>query len=191
MARGTPATAEPRRSPLSRGAIQEAALAVARREGVEALSIRKLAAELGVTPMAVYHHVHNKQEILVGVIDRVVGEAAVTAHAVPRERPRDWLRATFAAMYRALLEQPGVIPLLGNSLRVGPSALSVLDEVLGVLCRAGLDRPTSVRGFHALMSYTVGAAGLQVVTPVSERDPADAFAEGLEILLDGIDAQRC
>ena len=129
MSRKIPAQGRNRRVALSRDGILAAAMAVAQREGVDALSIRKLAGELGVTPMAVYHHVHNKQEILVGVIDRVVGEAAVTAHSVPQAEWRDWLRATFGGMYRALCAQPGVIPLLGRSLWVGPSARAVLDVI--------------------------------------------------------------
>jgi AcrR family transcriptional regulator len=164
------AAGKSRRRALSQDAILGAALAIAQREGVEALSIRKLAAALGVTPMAVYHHFRNKQEILVGVIDRVVGEAAVTAHGVPRSRWQDWLRATFAAMHRALVEQPGVIPLLTNSLRAGPSALRVLDEVLGVLLEAGLERAAAVRGFRVLISYTVGAASLQAAALAADRE---------------------
>jgi AcrR family transcriptional regulator len=190
MTRRSTARGRTRRGALSRDGILEAALAVAQREGVDALSIRKLAGELGVTPMAVYHHVPNKQEILVGVIDRVVGEAAVTVHGVSRAQWRDWLRATFGAMYRALCAQPGVIPLLGRSLRVGPSAGAVLDEVLDVLQAAGLDRPAAARGFQALMSYTLGSAGLRDVTELVEDLAAptasEAFAEGFEIVLAGL-----
>ena len=165
-----------RRQALSQDAILEAALVISQREGVETLSIRKLAAALGVTPMAIYHHFHNKQEILIGVIDRVVGEAAVTDHGVPRSRWKDWLRASFAAMHRALVEQPGVIPLLTDSLRAGPSALSVLDEVLGTLREAGLGRAEAVLGFQVLISYTVGAASLRATTLAAQREEAAAGA---------------
>lgn len=218
-AAGKAARPRGRRPPLSRDTILEAALSVAQRDGVEGLSIRKLAGELRVSPMAVYHHVPNKQEILVGVINRVVGEADVTGHGVPRSRWQDWLRATFEGMYQALLEQPGVIPLLGNSLRVGPNALAVMDDVLGVLREAGIEGRDAVQGFHALISYTVGAASLRATTDqdtggspgadsVEDRPTptelqhladlsaeldglvgSDRFADGFEVLLAGLAAR--
>ena len=218
--RGAAAARSSRRQALSQDSILEAALVISQREGVEALSIRKLAAALGVTPMAVYHHFRSKQEILIGVIDRVVGEAAVTEHGVPRSRWQDWLRASFGAMHRALVEQPGVIPLLTDSLRAGPCALSVLDEVLGTLREAGLGRAEAVRGFQVLISYTVGAASLQAAARAADRERAsrgaatpgeasadlshladvtdvlmdptarDPFAAGLEVVLAGLAPQR-
>jgi AcrR family transcriptional regulator len=205
------ATGGGRRGPLSREIIVDAALAVARRDGVGGLSIRKLAAELRVTPMAVYHHLHSKEDILVGVIERVVDEAAATAHGVPCSRWQDWLRATCRAMYRALVEQPAVIPLLGSSLRIGPGALGVLDDMLTVLCTAGIDRATAMSGAHALISYTLGAAGLQatvrpagsIQAPTARSgDPSDLadeivrlarsdlFDRGLDLLLAGLATRR-
>jgi AcrR family transcriptional regulator len=188
------------RSALTPGSILDAALAVARREGVAGLTIRKLASELQVTPMAVYHHFDNKESILLGVIDRVVGEAAVTVHGVAADRPHDWLRASFRSMYDAMVEQPGVISLLGQSMLVGPNARAVLEEVLGVLQRMGLDLAGSVRGFHALMSYTLGAVSLRVRVQVDSGAHArlsselsrlashDSFDAGLEVVLEGLPA---
>ncbi len=64
----------PRRAPLSRGRVLRAAVALADVGGIESLSMRKLAEDLGVVPMALYKHVANKEELLDGMIDVVVGE---------------------------------------------------------------------------------------------------------------------
>src|SRR4029434_380785 len=67
-------TERPRRTPLSRGRVLRAAVALADDGGIDALSMRRLAQELGVVPMALYKHVANKDEMLGGMIDVVVGE---------------------------------------------------------------------------------------------------------------------
>ncbi|MBW2229278.1 MAG: TetR/AcrR family transcriptional regulator [Deltaproteobacteria bacterium] len=186
------------RTVLTPGSILDGALVVVHREGVAGLSIRKLAAELDVTPMAVYYHFVNKDSILLGVIDRVVGEAAVTAHGVPRSCEHEWLLATFRSMYDTLLVQPGLISLLAQSIGVSPNARAVLGQVLGVLQQIGLDAPGSIRGFHALMSYTLGAASLRVqVHDQASAQPelseeltplvrGDFFEDGLEVVLSGL-----
>src|SRR5215212_3529193 len=71
------AAAQPRtpsRTPLSKGRVLETAVALADEGGVDALSMRKIAQALGVVPMALYKHVTNKNELLDGMIDVVVGE---------------------------------------------------------------------------------------------------------------------
>jgi len=185
-----PTPSQPGRPPIiSREAVIEAGLDLALREGVEALSIRKLAAALGVTPRALYRHVRNKQDIVVGVIDRVVSHARVTDHAVPRTQWKDWLRATFGAMHRTLVEQPGVIPVLRYSLPFGPAAAAVVDEVVGVMCAAGLDRQSASDAMLALTSYTVGLAAMRSTAPATDSNNTtntDPFADGFEVVLAGI-----
>ena len=62
------------RSPLTRQRVLDAAIALADRVGIEPFTIRKLAAELDVTPMAIYHHLPNKEQILDGIVDEVFAE---------------------------------------------------------------------------------------------------------------------
>jgi len=176
--RGSPA-----RDPLSRQALLEAGLRIARREDLGKLTLKKLADEFGVTPMAVYRHCRNKAEVIDGVLDLFVREAAVTAHE-GAESPEDWkrwIRLTFAAMRRALLETPSVIPFLGTSYSFGPGAMAVLEETLGVLRKAGLSEASAVDGFVTLVSYTLGAVGCQVawqrLQPFDQEDDPDLDLE--------------
>jgi AcrR family transcriptional regulator len=151
------------RNTLSREALLEAGLGIARREDLGKLTLKKLADEFGVTPMAVYRYFRNKAEIIDGVLDLFVREAAVTEHQ-SAETPEDWkrwIRLTFHGMRRALLETPSVIPFLGTSYSFGPGAMAVLEETLAVLRGAGLSERAAVRAFLTLASYTIGAVGFQ------------------------------
>lgn len=169
-----------KRAGLSRDAILDSALLVVQGQGLDKLTVRRLAQEAGVSPMAVYHYFDDKEEIILGVIDRVVADAAVTEHGVDPADWQDWLLATFHGIYRTLVLQPGVIPMLANSLLYGPAALGVLDEVMKILRSAGFDAQTTARGFHALVSYTVGAAQLQAGAAGKGAALFDASRESTE-----------
>ena len=167
----------------------EAGLELALRDGVEALSIRKLATALGVTPRALYRHVRDKQDITVGVIDRVVSHARITDHDVPRSQWKDWLRNTYAAMHHTLIEQPGLIPLLRDTVQVGPAAAAVVDDVMGVLAAQGLERTEALTAVWTLTSYTIGVAALRSAAPASDSrtdSTSDPFAAGFEVVLAGL-----
>lgn len=173
------------RSGLSRDAILDAGLRIARRDDLGRLTMKRLADELDVTPMAIYRHFQNKAEIVDGVLDRFVAASAAARPAPPARRGdpdwRDWLRGTFGAMRRALLETPGVMPLLGTSYRLGPGSLEVLEECLAVLREAGLEQRAAVEAFLDLMSFTLGAAGLEAAWRRDEReldaDPAERLRQ--------------
>jgi AcrR family transcriptional regulator len=160
--------AAPRRAPgkaarasLSREAILRAALGVTDRDGLEGLTLRKIAAELDASPMGVYRHFRNKAEILSELVDVVIGLYDVTRRGEAADDAWDaWVCETFCAMRRALLAHPAIIPLLGTAVVEGDNALAVLEEVLAVLDSAGLGRAAAPL-FHTLMSYTIGAAALE------------------------------
>jgi len=167
------------RNTLSREALLDAGLRIARRQDLGKLTLKKLADEFGVTPMAVYRHFRNKAEIIDGVLDLFVREAAVTEHE-GAERPEEWkrwIRLTFHGMRHALLETPSVIPFLGTSYSFGPGAMAVLEETLGVLRGAGLSQRAAVEAFLTLASYTIGAVGSQAAwqrpPPSDGEEPLD------------------
>jgi AcrR family transcriptional regulator len=168
------------RNTLSREALLEAGLRIARREDLGNLTLKKLADEFGVTPMAVYRHFRNKAEIIDGVVDLFVREAAVTEHegAKRPEEWRRWIRLSFHGMRRALLETPSVIPFLGTSYSFGPGAMAVLDETLGVLRGAGLSERAAVEAFLSLASYTIGAVGLEAAW---QRPPQPELEEAPDL----------
>src|ERR1700690_133488 len=108
---------------LTRDAVTERALALADKTGLEGLTIRKLATELGVTPMALYWHFRGKDELLEGLIDRVWGEIDITVDpAAPWPAQLRGLLTSFLAVLRA---HPAATQLLARSEKMdGESALA-------------------------------------------------------------------
>src|SRR4029453_9229018 len=127
-----PGTASPR-PPLTRQRVLEAALALADRGGIESLSMRKLAQELGVEAMSLYHHVANKDEILDGLVDIVFGEIALPP--APAWGPA--MRQRAASAREALRRPPWATPLMESRATPGPANLRPHDAVLGGLRGAG------------------------------------------------------
>ena len=154
----TEAPSAGQRPSLSRETILRAALHIADRDGLGGLTMRKIAGRLGSSPMGVYRHFRNKAEIVGGLVDLVIGDCDVTGHREPSWR--EWIRETFLRMRGALRAHPGIIPLLGAAAFSGDNALAVLERVLEVLHRAGLDEAAAPL-FHTLMSYTIGSVAIE------------------------------
>ncbi len=147
------------RPKLSREKILRVALRLASEAGLEGMTIRRLTAELGVTPMAVYRHFENKAEIVDGLLEVVIGDSAPSAHE--EDDWREWLLETFLRMYDALVETPAVIPLLGSSASFGFHALEQMERVLTVMMREGMSAEESARSYQLMISYTIGAAAMR------------------------------
>jgi TetR/AcrR family transcriptional regulator, tetracycline repressor protein len=123
---------------LSKAAVVERGLALADAEGLEAVTIRRLAADLGVTPMALYWHFRSKDELLVGLAERVWGEIDVDV-----DPDADWsaqLRGLLESLIRVLRTHPSASQLLMSGEKRTSEAASIANEVaLEVLHRAGFD----------------------------------------------------
>src|SRR5918997_1745249 len=130
-----PVTESPRvRVPLDRDRVLRGAIAVADAGGVRALTIRSLAAELGVKPMSVYYYFANKSEILDGIVDVVFSEIDLP----PGDG--DWqseIRRRANSARRVLARHPWVIVLLESRKTPGPATLRHHDAMIGTLRNAG------------------------------------------------------
>src|ERR671913_1313899 len=100
-----------KRQPLSRQRILEAAVRFVDREGLEALSMRKLGSELGVEAMSLYNHVPNKDALLDGMVEVLLGELEVPAESQSWE---ERIRQGYGAFRRLAHRHPNVFPLLVN-----------------------------------------------------------------------------
>lgn len=158
----------PRPSPLTRELVLEAALRMVDAGGTDALSMRKLATELGVEAMSLYNHVRDKDDILDGIVERVFA-----GMRVPEPFPEEWMAMTeemFVAFRRALLEHPNTIGLLARRpLNTGVSA-DFIETPLAVLAQSGL-RPERVgQLYQSLVSYAFGHAFIASDRPVAPED---------------------
>ena len=145
-------TAE-RRPPLTRERVLRAAIDLADRGGIEALSMRKLGQELGVEAMALYRHVRDKTDLLDGVVDLVVGE-------IERQPAgQDWkttMRAQAMAARATMLRHPWARRALEDSGTSGPASLVYIESLLATLRDGGFSLDLAHHSLHVLGSRVFG-----------------------------------
>ncbi|YCK41935.1 TetR/AcrR family transcriptional regulator C-terminal domain-containing protein [Actinomadura sp. ATCC 39365] len=139
---------------LTRQAILRAALALADREGLKALSMRRIGQELGVEAMSLYQHVDSKDALLDGLVEQVVTQAAplLTEAASWQEGLREYAHA----LLRALLAHPNVLPLVVSRPAITPGNLRLMEEGLRVLRAAGLPPDRALDMLYAVTGFVVG-----------------------------------
>jgi AcrR family transcriptional regulator len=151
----TPDKTGPRRQPLSRDRIVDAALRVMDTEGLDSVTMRRIGRELGVEAMSLYNHVEDKDDILNGVTERVMAEFEYPA------RTGDWAedaRAMAREWRRLLGMHPSVCQLLAERHKPleGLASFRAMDAALGLLREAGLSDRDAAQAFNALGSYILG-----------------------------------
>jgi AcrR family transcriptional regulator len=148
--------ARPRQALLSRQRIVETASMLVDAEGLEALSTRRLAAELGVQGPSLYNHFATKDDILDAVADAITAEVDISYFpAVPwPEALRRW-----AHLYRAALaSHPNIVPFLAQGPRRRPATLAMADAVYGCLVAAGWPPASATHVGAAMRYFIVGSA---------------------------------
>ncbi|WP_027502193.1 TetR/AcrR family transcriptional regulator [Rhodococcus sp. UNC363MFTsu5.1] len=171
----------PPRPSLSRDRVLEAAIRVADRGGVEAITMRRVAQELGVEAMSLYHHVPNKDAILDGVVDAVF--AAIELPDTGCDDWRDAIRARARSARTVLSRHSWALGLMDSRRNPGPATLRHHDAVLGVLREAGFPLPMAAHAVSLVDSYIGGfvlqEANLPVTTPHDVVEVAGSILEQL------------
>jgi TetR/AcrR family transcriptional regulator, tetracycline repressor protein len=164
---------EIRRLPLSRRRILHAARRLLDTEGLDAVSMRRLAAELDVTPRALYRYLNDKEDLLQGIGDVVLSELRP-----PRPQPQPWTSMVtwmLAELRRVLAAHPNIMPLVATRTTALPAVVCTAEVVMEALRRAEFDDQTAVRSFYALYHYMIGF----VVVEAGPRAAPGALAEAL------------
>ncbi|WP_412542820.1 TetR/AcrR family transcriptional regulator C-terminal domain-containing protein [Longispora sp. K20-0274] len=159
---------------LNRDRVLHAAVALADTAGIEALSMRKLAQELGVVPMALYKHVANKEELLDGMVDVVVGEIDP-----PDPIDVDWrtrVRRRILSARRALLRHPWASRAIESRTAPTPVTLGYMDSTIGMLRAGGMSVDLTHHVMHALGSRMFGFAQELYAAPPAPDPHAQAAA---------------
>jgi AcrR family transcriptional regulator len=168
-----PSDDQNRRRQLTRERVVQEALAVIAQDGVEALTMRGLAARLGVVPGAVYRHVRNKQQLQDLVLDGVLAE--VDVHLDLSLAWTEQLKLLAHRLRQVLEAHPGVAGILKTRDPLGPHSLVLAEAFLGPLQTAGFGNREAGLAFFLLVDYTIGFAVSSPPTSVNEqrvRDPA-------------------
>lgn len=145
--------ADPAKAPLSQDAIITAAMNLADEHGIDAVTMRRLAQELGVQAMSLYHHIESREAILDGLVERAFEEIELPAEDV-QWRAAMTLRARSAR--EALLRHPWAVPLLDSRSDPGPATLQHHNAVLGHLRRGGFTVAEAAQAFAVLDAYIYG-----------------------------------
>ena len=155
------------RQPLSRERVLHAAVALADDEGVSSLSMRRLARELGVVPMALYKHVANKDELLDGMIDVVVAEID------PPIEGADWktaLRARILSARRMLLRHPWASRVMESRTEPTPMLMAYMDSMIGMFLAGGFSIDLTHHAMHTFGSRLLGFTQ-ELFNDAGETDP--------------------
>jgi AcrR family transcriptional regulator len=168
-----PSNDHDRRPQLTRQRVVAEALTVIAHDGAQALTMRSLAARLGVVPGALYHHVRNKQQLHDLVLDGVLAE--VDGHLDPAQPWTQQLKVLAHRLRRVLEAHPGVAGILKARDPLGPHSLALAEAFLAPLQAAGFADRDAGLAFFLLVDYTIGFAVGSSRTAVNEqrvRDPA-------------------
>lgn len=184
---------------ISRERIVQAAKTIVAAGGYEQMTIRSLATELGASPMALYRHVRDKEDLLDEVVDRLLAR-----RWRPKGDPTDWMGWTAESATRFhdfLVEQPAGLHVYLEHPVSSPVAMTRMHAIVDVLCAAGFDLETAQSVFGTLHTYTIGFAALEVSRTRARRDDLDdvarflatfvspdQFRQGLRYLLEGFGA---
>jgi AcrR family transcriptional regulator len=200
--------------------VLDAAVDLADREGIDALSMRRLGQELGVEAMSLYTHVRSKDDLLDGIADAVVAR-------IPLEQAGDaWLvrlRGMILGARGVMLQHPWAARVIETRASAGPATIRYMDVVAGTLFRGGFDVDLAHHGMHVLGSRVLGfgqdlfddaadttpdaadmarelAAAYPSVAAIALAashegglggcDDAVEFAFGLDLVLDGLERER-
>lgn len=141
------------RQPLTRERVLGAAIGMADEGGVEAVTMRRLAQRLGVEAMSLYHHVRNKDEILAGMVEAVVGQIQLPE---PGEPWKPAIRRFARSAYETYARHPWAAPLSLRGQQPGPARMAYMDAVIGSLAGAGLSETYTDLAYHALEAHIMG-----------------------------------
>ena len=151
---------------LSRERMLQAAVALADRHGIDALTMRRLAEELGAGAMSLYYHVPNKEALLDGMVDLVFSEIELPSTAI------EWktaMRRRALSTREALRRHPWALGLMESSKSPGPADLRLHDAVLGCLRQAGFSVEMAVQAYSVQDAYIYGFALQERNLPYNTR----------------------
>ncbi|MGH3802071.1 MAG: TetR/AcrR family transcriptional regulator [Pseudonocardiaceae bacterium] len=160
-----PSNASLRPSPLSRARIVRAALRLVDEKGLPALTMRALATELEVSPMALYNHVRDKDKLVDLMVDLMLGEVDTSA------AEGDWLtqlRSVVRSYHQTLAAHPQLARIYSGRVRIGPHGMLLIERTIGLLLQGGFSPSEASDAFFALFTYTTGFHQMGRIAPVRD-----------------------
>ena len=151
--------------PLSRARIVRAALCLVDEKGLPALTMRALATELEVSPMALYNHVRDKDELVDLMADLMLGEVDTSV------TDGDWLtqlRALVRSYHQALAAHHHLARVYSGRVRIGPHGLLLIERTIGLLLQGGFSPAEASDAFFALFTFATGFQQMGRIAPLRD-----------------------
>jgi AcrR family transcriptional regulator len=180
------------RAGLTREAVLAEARAALTQDGIDGLSMRRLARRLGVAPNALYSHVAGRDDLIDTLLDDTL--RAVEAPDPHRGDWRAGIETIMRRTYEVLVEHPDLVPLyVARRGARGPNAVALGEAMLAMLARGGITGEPATEAMRTLIVHTIGFAAFAVGTPLTPAESAltpkaldQLFATSVGWLLDGI-----
>ncbi len=183
-------TARDVRAPLNRERVLVAAVDLADESGIGAVTMRRLGQSLGVEAMSLYNHVANKDDLMVGMIDRVMAEiAAQASDTIPPASADDWKRAVRELIMGArsvMLRHPWAPAVFETRTEMIPSVLAYHDELLGFMRAGGFSWDLAHHAMHTLGSRALGFTQELFAPGDDDEDPSPLRIEQLMVAFPNI-----
>jgi AcrR family transcriptional regulator len=163
------------RTPLNRGRVLRAAIAIADREGIAALSMRRLGRELGVEAMSLYNHVAGKEDLEHGIVELVLGEIENPPRGV---HWKEAIRRTSVSAHQTFVSHRwscGLLTRAGGASRV---RMEWMEAVLRTFREAGFSPTLTHHAYHAIDSHITGFTLWLVSMPFTSREELVGLADG-------------
>ena len=156
---------------LTRQAVLDAAMARLDAAGADAVTFRGLARDLGVSPMALYGHVADKDELLLALVDRL---AERLEHPPLPADPHTAILTRWQTLYGGLAEHPWLPEVLARRRLMARSVLPAVEDIHAALVRAGLTLAQAIRAYRVMWEFTLGALLVRAGThaTVAPADPS-------------------
>ena len=174
--RSTGRHAKPKRAPLSRERVVTAAMALADEKGEAGVTMRAIAARLGVEAMSLYNHVADREDILNGMVDAVFSEIDLP---VAGTGWKEAMRARATSVRTVLRRHPWAVGLMDSRNHPGPATLRHHDAVLGVLRAGGFSISMAAHAFSVMDSYLYGFVLQEQRLPFTNATELDEVATGI------------
>lgn len=161
------------RAPLSRERVLAAAVDLADREGLQAVTMRHLASVLGVEAMSLYHYLPGKNALLDGLVDAVLVEVGEATATLPDTNEwRTAVRQRCLAARTVMLNHPWAPALIGSRTTIPPGVYGHFEAILATMVKGGLSYHLAHRGIHALGSMALGFVQ-ELFSPAASGGTAD------------------
>lgn len=161
-----------KRSPLTKAGILKASLQLADEQGLEQLSMRKVAQSLDVEAMSLYNHIKNKDDLLDGILELVVSEFELPP--IDKTHWKQSLRQAAISAHKVLLKHPWAAHQMISHVSINPARLAWSNATIGCLHEAGFSYEIADHAWNAIDNHIYGFTLQSVNMPIDPKEYADA-----------------